>query len=245
MNPQAVAVSYGALELKRAYQHNLLLGLLFAVALHLAAVTTIAILRPPDPVPLPAPAPTETGPIDVRKFRVPVLPTEPPSPAKAIEKIKPPAFGIPTAAADETVPDDVQIPTKLEAAKFAQSDFAGAELGEAGLIDTAAIRSADDYFPEPGEFVATEEMPVCIHAETPLYPELARLTHREGSVKVSALVDLDGTVLKVLLAKSSGANAGFDEAALAAVAKNRYRPAIQNGRPVRVWVTHTVEFRLN
>jgi TonB family protein len=46
------------------------------------------------------------------------------------------------------------------------------------------------------------------------------------------------------VAKSSGSNVGFDEAAVEAALQCIYKPAIQNGQPVAVWVTYPVEFKL-
>jgi len=37
---------------------------------------------------------------------------------------------------------------------------------------------------------------------------------------------------------------GFEEAAVKAAYKCRYRPAIQNGNPIGVWISYTVEFVL-
>jgi TonB family protein len=51
-------------------------------------------------------------------------------------------------------------------------------------------------------------------------------------------------VRDALIAKSSGSNVGFDEAAIKAALQRRYRPALQNGRPVAVWVTYKIVFRL-
>jgi len=47
------------------------------------------------------------------------------------------------------------------------------------------------------------------------------------------------------LVKESGANAGFEEAALKAARKRKYRPALQNGQPVAVWVTYKKIFKLD
>jgi protein TonB len=87
-------------------------------------------------------------------------------------------------------------------------------------------------------------MPTIVKEEKPVYPEVALLTNREATVWVKALVDKEGKVREARIAKSSGMNVGFDEAALEAAYKNIYKPAIQNGRPVAIWVTYPVEFKL-
>ena len=246
MNPQSVAVSYGALELKRAYQHNLLLGVLIAAGLHLAAVGSVLIYRahraevPPIPISLPP----DKGVIDVGLVPLPP-PVDLPHPGtQRADALLREEIGTPVAVPDEDVTEPVVIPTRLDLALLNAGDPGLVGENTIGSTDSIVADADEEYFPELGEFVATEEMPVCVYPEPPIYPELARLTQQAGSVKVAALVDLDGTVAKVMIVKSSGSNVGFDEAALAAVAKNRYKPAIQNGRPVRVWVTHQVDFSL-
>ena len=60
-----------------------------------------------------------------------------------------------------------------------------------------------------------------------------------GSIK-----DRMAMVKDVRIAKPSGSNVGFDEAAMEAAYQFRYKPAIQNGQPVAVWVTYQVNFLL-
>jgi protein TonB len=93
-------------------------------------------------------------------------------------------------------------------------------------------------------FVAVESQPVPVRQVAPEFPEMARLTGREGRVVVRALVDREGMVQRAEIVKSSGMNVGFDEAAIEAALLCGYKPAIQNGMPVAVWVTYTVEFKL-
>ena len=47
-----------------------------------------------------------------------------------------------------------------------------------------------------------------------------------------------------MVAKSSGTQS-LDEAAVAAATDNVFKPGIQNGRPVNVWVSYKVEFTLD
>ena len=61
---------------------------------------------------------------------------------------------------------------------------------------------------------------------------------------MKALVDREGKVRQAMVAKSSG-TASLDEAAVQAAYKNRFKPGIQNGRPVAVWVTYKVDFTLS
>jgi len=101
----------------------------------------------------------------------------------------------------------------------------------------------EEYFPTAEEFVAVEEMPVTIHFEKPPYPEMAALTNKTGVVWIKAPVNKEGRVRDAVIVKPSGSNVGFEEAAIDAAYKNIYKPAIQNGKPVAVWVSYKVEFK--
>ena len=78
----------------------------------------------------------------------------------------------------------------------------------------------------------------------PKYPELARKAKVTGNIILEAIVRKDGTVGQVKVLRSPGANLGFEEAAISAVKQWRYKPGVQNGRPVDVYFTIIVEFIL-
>lgn len=233
---------YGAYELKQNYQKHLLWGIIIASLLFIGAISgfniyknltavqsanTIEIITCPGPIvaePLP------------RIIDRPIIsqPT-----AEAI----PPTIGIPTPVPDAEVQTEVNFPTRDELASITPRGSETYGTGDNVIVD---IPRGDlgDYFPAPDEFVAVQEMPALIKEFTPTYPEIAQLTNREGTVWIKALVDKEGKVREARVAKSSGMNVGFDEAALEAAYKNVYKPAIQNGRPVAIWVTYPVQFKL-
>ena len=76
----------------------------------------------------------------------------------------------------------------------------------------------------------------------PSYPELARQAGVQGKVLLGAVIRMDGTVGNVTVLESSGARLGFDEAAVKAVSRWRYKPGLQDGRPVDTQVTILVDF---
>jgi protein TonB len=79
----------------------------------------------------------------------------------------------------------------------------------------------------------------------PEYPELARVARLEGNVILQAIIRSDGTVGDVQVLRTNRPNMGFEDAAVAAVQQWRYQPATQNGRPVEVYFTVFVEFKLH
>lgn len=77
---------------------------------------------------------------------------------------------------------------------------------------------------------------------SPVYPDLAREAGVDGTVMTRALVCVNGTVADVHIVKSIPM---LDAAAVAAVRRWRYQPAIRVGRPVAIWVDAPVRFSLH
>jgi len=78
----------------------------------------------------------------------------------------------------------------------------------------------------------------------PDYPELARVARIEGRVILQAIVLKDGSVGELEILSCNRPGMGFEESAVAAVAKWRYRPAMQGSKPVDVYFTVRVDFEL-
>lgn len=105
--------------------------------------------------------------------------------------------------------------------------------------------AGDKKYPGENDFVAVETPPQMKAEVTPVYPETARANAIEGVVWIRALVDENGKVIEAKVAKNSGKNCGFEEAALEAAKKCEYAPAISSGKPVAVWITYKVKFSLS
>lgn len=232
---------YGAYELKLKYQRNMLAGTLLAALL--VAVTfagiyiyrviteedtiyiqptvirTIADLGPPPTVSKPKPR------IDITQL------------TKAAPKV-----GIPKPVADDEVLDeDIVIASREELAAIVAPDVAT----DMSSSDDIVIAIPDEeYLPGMDEFVPVEIPAEMIYEEIPDYPRLAKQAGMEAVVWVKALVDKKGNVKKAVILKSSDSRAGFDESAVTAAYRCKFKPAIQNGRPVAVWVSYSVEFTL-
>lgn len=85
--------------------------------------------------------------------------------------------------------------------------------------------------------------PVRISGSSPRYPEEARRQGFFGIVLLAAVITRNGEVSDVSVLR--GAHPLLDRAAIAAVEDWKYRPAILNGCPVKVFFTITVTFRLS
>jgi periplasmic protein TonB len=76
----------------------------------------------------------------------------------------------------------------------------------------------------------------------PIYPDIARNAHVEGTVILEAVVDTSGAVTELRVVRSIPL---LDQAALEAVRRWRYTPSMYGGRPVSVLLTITMRFTLN
>lgn len=81
-----------------------------------------------------------------------------------------------------------------------------------------------------------------VESEVPTYPADARAEGVEADVRLEIVVSREGSVESVRAVRSNGY--GLDDAATRAARRFRFAPAVKYGRPVRVRVSWTVQFRL-
>ena len=232
----------GSFELKSQYQKNMMLGFGISAGVHLFAIIVVLIAMA-----IGSSKPINAPELIIRSKADLIIP---PSLSQQQEQIKvaipehqiKPSTAIPTPVPDEEAPEEVDIATQQDLAEMAP--VAPVEDLSDVNVNVDVDKVMDELYPSPDDFIPVEEMPSKIKDVTPPYPELARRAGVEGDVWVKALVDREGNVRDVIIAKSSGANAGFEEAAIEAAKQCVWRPAIANGQPVAVWVTYKVEFKL-
>jgi len=229
---------YGSFELKAKYQRNFLFGTLATTSfvLLVLGITWLVQQVGQEEAVFDAPVVIRTvadlGP-------PPTLVRKPPQVQVNQPQVAAPRVGIPTPVADDDVMDeDVVLATREEMA-----EIVAPEISTQGSDDIVVDIAEDDYLPSIDEFVPVEIIAEMIYYEKPPYPRLAEQAGLEGLVWVKALVGSDGTVKDAVVYKSSG-TPSLDDAATAAAPRCRFKPAIQNGRPVAMWVTYKVEFIL-
>jgi protein TonB len=76
----------------------------------------------------------------------------------------------------------------------------------------------------------------------PEYPALARIAHVSGTVRLRAIIGIDGRIRELEVLSGSSFLQG---AAVAAVREWRYRPTLLNGQAVEVETLITVNFVLD
>ena len=143
-----------------------------------------------------------------------------------IERPPPPARpSVPVESEDEDIADDLTIEE----------------------IDLDNFEAWDAPPPPPEgprvKFIPYDDPPQPLSNIRPVYPEIAQEAGIEGTVVVQVFIDKKGRVQDTIILKGIP-NTGLDEAAIKAIRKTRFRPAKQRERPVGVWISIPVNFRL-
>ncbi len=228
----------GAFEMKRSYWGNMFKAVIIVLLFFALIIGGIALIRM-----LTA---SNSGNVptlvikDISELGPPPSLARKPQQIKVTQEVAPPKFTLPEAVPDEEVTEDFVVVSQEELAEITSPVISDQE----GTGNIKVDIPLEDYLPSPDEFVAVEEQPVLLHKVQPKYPEIARKAGIEGSVWVKVLVDKDGKVRDAIIVKESGANAGFEEAALAAAKQSVWKPAMQNKQPVALWVAYEVKFQL-
>ena len=93
------------------------------------------------------------------------------------------------------------------------------------------------------KFIPYDDPPRPITPIKPVYPDIAQEAGIEGQVLVQCFIDEKGKVKETIVVKGIP-NTGLNESAVAALRKTRFRPAKQRERPVCVWITIPINFKL-
>jgi protein TonB len=161
----------------------------------------------------------------------PPLSAAPPPPVINAPTIAPPTMGTPVPVPDAQAPEQT-IMTQQELSQA----IAPVGLGKAGKD---SIYIPTDDLPSEGEFVYYEDPPAPVTRVEPSYPEMAREAQIQGRVVLHVLVGKDGRVKNVKVMRSVTM---LDGAAVDAVKRWVFKPALSNNKPVAVWVEVPVDF---
>jgi periplasmic protein TonB len=101
---------------------------------------------------------------------------------------------------------------------------------------------AAESTPAPMPFVAIETQPELIHREAPVYPELAKKMGIQGRVTIEVSIDAQGKPIQAKVIKS--ASEVLNGAAIEAVMKYTFKPAMMSTGPVTAKVYIPIDFRL-
>ena len=93
------------------------------------------------------------------------------------------------------------------------------------------------------KFITYDDTPRPVTQIKTVYPDIAQEAGIEGQVLVQCFIDEKGKVKETIVVKGIP-NTGLNESAVEALRKTRFRPAKQRERPVGVWITIPINFRL-
>jgi TonB family protein len=95
---------------------------------------------------------------------------------------------------------------------------------------------------QPADSIPSKTTPVAAKQVQPDYPEAARGDSIEGTVWLKVYVDESGRVIQASVQKSD--NEMFNEPAIATARQWTFKPVMQEGKPVGLWVSIPYKFKL-
>jgi TonB family protein len=107
-----------------------------------------------------------------------------------------------------------------------------------------SIKQKDEEEPDPDVFIPVEKDPTYDGAALQRrvrYPDVARRNGIEGTVVVRVLVGKDGRVRRTMI--ESGNIAEMNDAAVEAIKGTMFTPALQDGKPIDIWIQIPVMFK--
>jgi protein TonB len=121
---------------------------------------------------------------------------------------------------------------------------------DAGLLDirrqhVALVRDDKDPDPGPDETIVVTKPPYVDGASIQKnleYPPIAKKAGIEGIVTLRVLIRKDGKVKNTVIENTDSEL--FNKAAIEAVRKTPFLPAIQNGKPIACWLSVPISFKL-
>ncbi len=187
------------------------------------------------------PPPEEPPPPDFSGFRrIELAPVEEPPPLD-VSELKP--VEPPKAEPKPKPKAESKSPAKAERAHAAAKpapprSASAANFGTPGGVQQAAA----GFLPVPA--IVWEGKPrYRLPPTPPVYPSRAIELDQKGEVVVRVQLDTEGAAVEIVLHRGSGHEL-LDRAALAAVRKWHFLPAVRDGRPVPSWVEIPVRFDL-
>jgi protein TonB len=165
-----------------------------------------------------------------------VQPVTPPPPSNVVK----PNLGVPIPVPDAIAPQltlpDMNQPTPQAVVGNGPVSAAPTELHIAAPVkeETPGI---DDFIS-----VDKEPDPIVPLQSLIKYPQVAQRSGLEGDVVLRVLVGKTGSIDSIVIEKSSYDL--FKDAAIDAMKKAKYTPAVQNGTPIRVWTDAVIHFKL-
>jgi protein TonB len=255
-------VDYGAKELKKVYRKNFARGLIFAIIVHVVFISTYMTINYINKLQAEEKSKQQQQQriINLTDLQPPPSATDEdtPPPPKIQEVTAAPPKDL-TALTPEPVAKEkaqeqtIKTQEELEAIKTPISSmgdtgkftYTGPVKVEEKKVEEKIEKKEKDVDKTIYQSFEVEKPPECVNLDqvksSMIYPEVARQANIEGRVTVKVLVGTDGSVIKV--GSISGPDVFSDEVRDKSM-NLQFTPGLQNGRPVKVWVTVPFNFRL-
>ena len=213
---------------------------LIGVTLAHAGLLGLLLFAPDATEPVTPPRPLMVSLIvpDTEEPRPQLKPEPRPQPPKPVVKPLPPP---PVLAAQRTAPTPNPQPIVEAETPKPLPEPVPEVLPPPAPVAVEAPKSASSTpsppptLPHPADYLANPK---------PSYPSLSRRLGEEGTVRLNILVNPDGSVARLELAKSSG-YPRLDQSAMNTVQSSwKFEPARQGGKPVAAWVIVPIQFTL-
>jgi protein TonB len=251
---------YGAPELKKTYQRSVTRGLIIAVAVHIVLVGAYLLVNYVNQLKAEElNKQNQQRIINVTDLEPPPSATdeEPPPPPKIEEPpVAPPkdltALTPEPVAKEKAQEQTIKTQQELEQIKTPVGNDSG-KMTYTGNVKVEEkkveekIEKKEKVVEEKSVYQSfeVEKAPECVNLaqvrSSMQYPAVAREAGIEGRVTVKVLVGPDGSVIKV--GSVSGPDAFHDEV-MDKASQLQFTPGLQNGKPVKVWVTVPFNFKL-
>lgn len=165
-------------------------------------------------------------------------------PVSAAAPVARPSVGVPVPVPDAEVSPEQTFATLNEVAAPTGPVGDATGIGTGGVQIEEPLKVETDASEDPYAFtpVESEPQPTTDVRKNIVYPELARKAGIEGHVYLRFKVLKSGGVGEVIVEKSD--HKILEDAAIEAIKKCKFTPAIQNGAPIDVWTSQTIDFRL-
>ena len=138
----------------------------------------------------------------------------------------------------EWIPDSLQNHSGIEVDVFPEIELA--EPADK-VFSSEAVDSAKTDTSAAMEIGRVDNPPMKISGGAPVYPRWARSESASGTVTLRFVVAANGKVSNIQVKKIEG-DKRFADAAIRAVKKWRFKPALHKDRPVAVWGIQKIRF---
>ena len=144
-----------------------------------------------------------------------------------------------------TEPDSAPLGTDQATQDKAESSSADTPKNTSEPLQSTTENSSDDrknITENPIDEPSKERLPILKSDSPASYPELALREGRGGAVLLELTVTVDGTVIDAVVVEEAGY--GFDQAALDAISRYRFEPALDaNGTPANARIRFRYTFK--